>query len=272
MLPVEPTARPRGSIRSARTQDLVDAAFAILDEEGPDALTMRRLADDLGMRAPSLYKHVQDKATLEAALIEDVLFDMGDVLHAALGRARAAQGVVASVLHAYRERSLAHPNRYRLATSGRLRRDLLPECLEEWAGQPFFFAAGDPYRSQALWSFAHGMVILEIDGRYPEGSDLDRTWKAAAPPPSPAERRGVSRRRDALAQVGQQAGVGLHGGAGGAAQHRELQAVERRARARRARPRRARPPPPARRRPAWWTRRAARPGPWPAAGPTPPAR
>ena len=74
----------------------------------------------------------------------------------------------------------AHPNRYRLATSGRLRRDLLPECLEEWAGQPFFFAAGDPYRSQALWSFAHGMVILEIDGRYPDGSDLDRTWKAGA--------------------------------------------------------------------------------------------
>ena len=73
--------------------------------------------------------------------------------------------------------SLEQPNRYRLATSGPLRRDLLPECLEEWAGQPFFFAAGDPFRSQALWSFAHGMVILEIDGRYPDGSDLDRTWR-----------------------------------------------------------------------------------------------
>ena len=36
------------------------------------------------------------------------------------------------------------------------------------------------YRSQALWSFAHGMVILEIDGRYPDGSDLDRTWAAGA--------------------------------------------------------------------------------------------
>lgn len=179
MLPVEPTARPSGSVRSARTQDLVDAAFRILDQEGRDALTMRRLAEDLGMRAPSLYKHVKDKATLETALIEDVLFDMGDDLHAALAEA-GDHGAVASILHAYRERSLAHPNRYRLATGGQLRRDLLPECLEEWAGQPFFFAAGDPYRSQALWSFAHGMVILEIDGRYPEGSDLDRTWAAGA--------------------------------------------------------------------------------------------
>jgi AcrR family transcriptional regulator len=180
----EPTARPAGSIRSVRFQDLVASAFAILDAEGPDALTMRRLADDLGIRAPSLYKHVQDKATLEAALIEDVLFEMGDVLHNALTRP-GRQGVVGSLLHTYRSTSLAHPNRYRLATSGRLRRDLLPECLEEWAGQPFFFAAGDPHRSQALWSFAHGMVILEIDGRYPEGSDLDRTWRAGAAAFSP---------------------------------------------------------------------------------------
>lgn len=179
MLPVEPTERPTGSIRSLRVRDLVAAALAILDEEGPDALTMRRLADDLGMRAPSLYKHVRDKAALEAALIEDVMFDIGDVLHAALAKP-GRQGVVASVLRAYRTHALAQPNHYRLATSGRLHRDLLPECLEEWAGQPFFFAAGDPYRSQALWSFAHGMVILEIDGRYPEGSDLDRTWKAGA--------------------------------------------------------------------------------------------
>jgi AcrR family transcriptional regulator len=192
MPPVEPTERPAGSVRSRRTQDLVAAAFAILDADGPDALTMRRLGDDLGMRAPSLYKHVRDKAALEAALIEDVLFDMGDVLHAALAKPGRA-GVVRSVLRAYRTHSLVHPNRYRLATSGRLRRDLLPECLEEWAGQPFFFAAGDPYRSQALWSFAHGMVILEIDGRYPDGSDLDRTWDAGATAfsgASPPARRG----------------------------------------------------------------------------------
>jgi AcrR family transcriptional regulator len=179
MPPAEPTGRPVGSTRSARQQDLVEAAFAILDEEGPAALTMRRLADDLGMRAPSLYKHVPDKATLEAALIEDVLFDMGDVLHAALVRP-GRRGVVGSVLHAYRTASLVCPNRYRLATSGRLRRDLLPACLEEWAGQPFYLATGDPHRSQALWSFAHGMVILEIDDRYPEGSDLDCTWRAGA--------------------------------------------------------------------------------------------
>ena len=36
------------------------------------------------MRAPSLYKHFPDKAHLEAALIEDIFFSVGDVLHDAL--------------------------------------------------------------------------------------------------------------------------------------------------------------------------------------------
>ena len=179
MLPTEPTARPTGTPRSPRAQQIVETAVAILDEEGAGALTMRRLADELGMRAPSLYKHFPDKAHLEAALIEDIFFEIGDVLHEAYARP-GRPGAVRSVLSAYRTHSLRRPNRYRLATSGSLRRDLLPECLEEWAGQPFFFAAGNPFRSQALWSAAHGMVILEIDGRYPDGSDLDRTWKATA--------------------------------------------------------------------------------------------
>jgi len=179
MLPVEPTPRPTGTPRSARAREIIDAAFAILDEEGADALTMRRLAQDVGMRAPSLYKHLPDKAHLEAALIEEIFFAVGDVLHEALANP-GEDAVVRRVLSVYRTHSLAVPNRYRLATSGRLRRDLLPECLEEWAGQPFFFAAGDPFRSQALWSLAHGMVILEIDGRYPDDCDLDSTWSAAA--------------------------------------------------------------------------------------------
>jgi hypothetical protein len=38
----------------------------------------------------------------------------------------------------------------------------------------------DEHLAQALWSYAHGMVTLELDERYPPGSDLDRTWSAGA--------------------------------------------------------------------------------------------
>ena len=63
---------------------------------------------------------------------------------------------------------------------GPLDRSRLTPGLEEWAGEPFFVVTGDPSVAQALWSCAHGMVILELDGRYPAGSDLSSTWSAAA--------------------------------------------------------------------------------------------
>jgi AcrR family transcriptional regulator len=147
---------------------------------------MRRLAQLLGIRAPSIYKHLPGKHAVELALIEEGLAEMGEALHRAVGRPAAAGqdaapvGVVASLLAAYRAEALAHPNLYRLATAGRLPRSELAPGLEDWAGEPWFLAAGDPFLAQAMWSFAHGMVILELDRRYPDGSDLDRTWQAGA--------------------------------------------------------------------------------------------
>ena len=60
------------------------------------------------------------------------------------------------------------------------RRDELVEGLEDWAGEPFLLVMGEPYLAQVVWSAAHGMVTLELDGRYPPDSDLDRTWAEAA--------------------------------------------------------------------------------------------
>ncbi|MGH9017524.1 MAG: TetR/AcrR family transcriptional regulator, partial [Acidimicrobiales bacterium] len=165
--------------RSARVAAAVAGARRILEEEGPSALTMRRLADDLGIRAPSLYKHFANKAAVELAIIEDALFDLGGVTHAAL-HGTGASGPLASLLTTYRTYCLAHPRLYRLAVSGQFPRHQLPEGLEEWAGNPWFVVTGDPALAQALWSFAHGMVILELDQRYPPGSDLDATWAAGA--------------------------------------------------------------------------------------------
>jgi AcrR family transcriptional regulator len=165
--------------RSPRALDIVAAAGSVLDAEGPHALTMRRLGDELGIRAPSIYKHFPDKAAVEAAIIEDSLAEIGVVLHRAVAHP-GRRTMVASLLAAYRSFSLDHPNRYRLSTSGTLDRAALPTGLEDWAGEPFLLATGDSHRAQALWSFAHGMVILEIDGRFPEHSDLGRTWRAGA--------------------------------------------------------------------------------------------
>ena len=54
---------------SPRAREIVDVALELLEEEGPDGLSMRRLADRLGIQAPSIYKHLPDKQALEAAII-----------------------------------------------------------------------------------------------------------------------------------------------------------------------------------------------------------
>jgi AcrR family transcriptional regulator len=140
---------------------------------------MRRLAEELDIRAPSLYKHLAGKRAIEIALIEVAFAEIGQELHDAIGDGSAATAIP-DLLCAYRRRGTAEPNLYRLATAGRLPRADLTAGLEDWAGAPFAVVAREPNLAQALWSFAHGMVVLEIDGRYPAGSDLDRTWAAGA--------------------------------------------------------------------------------------------
>jgi AcrR family transcriptional regulator len=166
-------------VRSPRAIQVVRAAHRLLESEGPDALTMRRLGDELGIRAPSIYKHFPGKPAVELAMIEDAMVELGTALHEAVAGAETGDAV-AALLVAYRSHALAHPNLYRLATRTPLRRQDMAAGLEDWAGEPFYLATGEPYLAQALWAFAHGMVILELDNRFLPDSDLDRTWSAGA--------------------------------------------------------------------------------------------
>lgn len=56
--------------------EIVAAALRIVDADGLEALTMRRLGDELGVRAMAMYRHVRDKNQLLDLLIEGVLRDV----------------------------------------------------------------------------------------------------------------------------------------------------------------------------------------------------
>lgn len=166
--------------RSARVAEIVAVAHELLATGGPEAVSMRTVADRLGIKAPSLYKHVRDKAELESLLVADGLLSMGTVLHRTVGRG-AASTAVRRLLHAYRAQAQEVPALYRLVTAGPLDRAALPDGLADWSGQPFWLACGQrPYRAQALWGATHGMTILELDGRFADTSDLDRSWRELA--------------------------------------------------------------------------------------------
>lgn len=57
---------------------VVRAALAVLDEVGLDGLTLRRLAQDLGVKAPALYWHFSSKADLLDEMASTMLRDLVD--------------------------------------------------------------------------------------------------------------------------------------------------------------------------------------------------
>jgi AcrR family transcriptional regulator len=157
----------------SRRDEILDVATRLLEEDGPDALTMRELAARMGIRAPSLYKHVSDKADILAGLQERALLDMGEHL------AAAGPGL-APLAGAYRSWARDHPRLYELATRRPLARERLAPGVESAAAAPVVAAAGgDEHLARALWAMAHGLVDLELSDRFPPGADLDATWRTA---------------------------------------------------------------------------------------------
>ena len=159
----------------ARRDQIITAAGEILEENGPDGLTMRAIAERLGIRAPSLYKHISDKRELEVALIADAFTQQT----AAFEKAIVAGGDTAmAIADAYRAWALSHRHLYRLMNDQPLPREDLPDGLEDRSISTVLGAfGGDRDVARAAWAFAHGMVMLELADRFPLHADIDRAWR-----------------------------------------------------------------------------------------------
>lgn len=91
--------------RSTSLPAVLDAALRIVDDEGVDALSMRRLADDLGIGAMTLYRYVATKDVLYDELVTLVLGDLASTpVAGASWRARLEE--VCTELH---DKLRAHP-------------------------------------------------------------------------------------------------------------------------------------------------------------------
>jgi AcrR family transcriptional regulator len=164
----------RMSELSPRAQEIVAAARELLEDAGPSGLSMRALADRLGIRAPSIYKHLPDKQALEAAIISAGFERQADAFDVAL---QDADDQLDAIARAYRAFAGAHPHLYRLMTERELHRELLTPGVEERAALPVYEAVGgDRDLARAAWAFAHGMTMLELTGRFPPGADVEAAW------------------------------------------------------------------------------------------------
>lgn len=159
----------------ARRDEITQVAGDLLERHGSEGLTMRAIAGELGIKAPSLYKHIADKRELEIALIADGFVRLAEVFEKAVA---GGGDPVAGFASVYRVWALDHPHLYRLMTDQPLPRDELPPGAEQRALVPLLEAvAGDRDRARAVWAFAHGMVTLEIANRFPPDADIAAAWR-----------------------------------------------------------------------------------------------
>lgn len=92
-------------------RSVLQAGFAVLDREGVDGVSLKAVADLLGIQPPSLYSHVAGLGGLLDDLAIAATADFGNTLRdSAVGI--AGDDAVRAFASAYRRWALAHPGRY----------------------------------------------------------------------------------------------------------------------------------------------------------------
>nr|MDT0667530.1 WHG domain-containing protein [Micromonospora sp. DSM 115978] len=90
---------------------VVAAGAALADEVGFTELTMGRLAERVGVRTPSLYKHVAGQEDLHRRIAALALTEAADAIGTAT-QGRSGRDALAAAARALRQFVLAHPGRY----------------------------------------------------------------------------------------------------------------------------------------------------------------
>ncbi|MEO3860587.1 TetR/AcrR family transcriptional regulator [Acrocarpospora sp. B8E8] len=164
---------------------IVAAGAALADEIGFADLTMGQVAERVGVRTPSLYKHIASQAELNRQIVALTLAEAADAIGAAT-QGRAGRDALTAAAGALRQFVLAHPGRY-AATIGIIptgpddpitvaeRRGLGPfEAVLRGYDIP---PQEIPHALRALRSIFHGFATLQAAGGFQWSADIDESFE-----------------------------------------------------------------------------------------------
>lgn len=106
----------RERLRAETTEEITATALALLAEGGPDAVTLRAIAREMGMTAGAIYGYFPTRDDLITRLITDVYTSLVDAVEAARDTRPPEDpgGRIIAWARAFREWSVAHPAGFRL--------------------------------------------------------------------------------------------------------------------------------------------------------------
>lgn len=173
---------PRAGLAPA---SVTEAGAALADEIGFDQLSMGLLAERLGVRTPSLYKHVDGLADLEHRIAVLAMTELGDVLQEAIG-GLAGSDALAAAAQAMRRYVQEHPGRY---AAGNLAHESGPDdpliapslrLLGSLSAvlRGYDLAPGQEIHAlRMLRSMLHGFATLEVGGGFRFDTDVDSSFR-----------------------------------------------------------------------------------------------
>ncbi|WP_092557241.1 TetR-like C-terminal domain-containing protein [Herbiconiux ginsengi] len=150
------------------------------DEVGLSRLTLATLAERLGVRQPSLYKHIDSMAGLHRDIAVHAKRALGEVLaRASVGR--SGPDAIAAMSHAYRDWAVTHPARYAASNLMPAPGDVEDEAVSVAAIQVIadvltaYRLEGDDAVDaiRAFRSTLHGFVSYETAGAFRWSADVD---------------------------------------------------------------------------------------------------
>lgn len=163
--------------------EIISTAKHLLETQGLENLSMQTLASALGIRAPSLYKHIKNKSQLVRAILESLVTSLGEVLaNAATGSHPSAD--LRAMARAYRAFAHKHSTLYSLLYST-LVEEMQPnikvsvmavapllDTMERWVGKEQSLSA-----TRVVVAFNHGFVDMELAGMFRMGGNVEEAFE-----------------------------------------------------------------------------------------------
>jgi AcrR family transcriptional regulator len=164
--------------------EIVHAARELLQQHGIDALTMQAVADRVGVRGPSLYKHFLDREALLREVEKTVVADLESILTVA-STSPSDRDALWAIASAHRRFARECPGKYSLlfalhsddeAIKTARRKALEPALkrLVSWLGDPDLAFV----RARVLYAFLHGFVSIEAASAFKLGGNIDDAFRA----------------------------------------------------------------------------------------------
>lgn len=166
-------AERKGRERAEREHRIVAAARVIAEREGWDAVTIRRLAEEIEYSQPVLYSHFENRDAIVAAVAVEGFREFTVVVREAASGSSGRRNVLKNVAMAYLAFALRHPALYeamfilptdlRFAEAGT--RPELHAAFQALAAVVTPFCVDVAVVTETFWAALHGLAALERSGR-----------------------------------------------------------------------------------------------------------